>query len=309
MYTAGNWPIAAKMNFGSVAEDGTPLAEAPVSAWEGHIRQVADLGFNAIDPIDDWLLIGELPEERFAELKQLIAAYDLQVPAVSFGRRSPVDVAHGEMYVEMMHRALDRAGELGAKILNIGFMQPLTVEQQKAMWFWHAKGHVDDPKLRPLAIERVRELADHAQRNGMEISLEMYEDTYMGSAEEAVAFVKDCDHAAVGINPDIGNLIRLHRPVGDYRPMFEQVLPYANYWHIKNYLRDEDPVTGAYFSAPAPLETGWIDYRWVIRKALSLGYRGAFQAEHYGGDWLGVGMTNAKYIRGVLQASRDLIGE
>lgn len=309
MYTADNWPIAAKMNFGNTADDGTPLAEAPVSAWADHLEQVVGEGFHAIDPIDDWLLIGELSEERFAELKNLVESYDLAVPGVSFGRRSLVDREHGEEHLAMMHRALDRSAELGAKILNIGFMQPLTAEQQQAMWFWHAQGHVDDPALRPLAIERVRELADHAQRNGMEIALEMYEDTYVGTAEDAVAFVKDCDHPAVGINPDVGNLVRLHRPVPDYKEIFEAVLPYSNYWHIKNYIRDEDSATGAYFSAPASLEDGWIDYRWVIRKALALGYRGAFQAEHYGGDWLGNGARNARYIRGVLQSSKSLYAE
>lgn len=304
--TAETWPIAAKMNFGCTTKGGQPLSSASSSDWAEHLEQVVEVGFTAIDPIDDWLLIGELPADRFAELKKLIESFDLAVPGVSFGRRSLVDKEHGEEHLAMMHRALDRAAELGSTILNIGFMQPLTAEQQQAMWFWHAQGHVDDPALRPLAIERVRELADHAQRNGMEIALEMYEDTYIGTAEDAVAFVKDCDHPAVGINPDVGNLIRLHRAVPDYKEIFEAVLPFANYWHIKNYIRDEDASTGAYFSAPASLEDGWIDYRWVIRRALSLGYRGAFQAEHYGGDWLGVGARNAKYIRSVLRGASRL---
>ena len=295
------------MNFGNKADDGTPLAEAPASVWENHIRQVASVGFKAIDPIDDWIMIGELREERFSELKRILDAYELKVPAVSFGRHSPVDKASGEEHMQMMHRGLDRAAELGAEVLNVGFMQPLTEKQKKAMWFWHVQGHVDDPELRPLAIERIRELADHANRNGMKVSLEIYEDTYMGSAEEAVAFIKDCDHPSVGINPDVGNLIRLHRPVGNYKEMFELVLPYANYWHIKNYLRDEDPETGAYFSAPTSLELGWIDYRWVIRRAIELGYRGAFQTEQYGGDWLSVGARNAEFIRGVLRTSVDIL--
>lgn len=307
VYTADTWPIAAKMNFGNRTPDGTHINEAPTSYWEGHIRQVVDLGYRAIDPIDDWIQLSELPDARFAEFQRLIADHGLTVPGISFGRRSPVDVDHGVEHVDMMHRMLDRGAELGAKILNVGFMQALTPEQEKSLWFWHAPGHVDDPELRPLAVERIRELADHAQQNGMEISLEMYEDTYTGTAEDAVSFVKDCDHPAVGINPDIGNLIRLHRPMPSYRSMFDLVLPHANYWHIKNYLRDVDPATGAYFSAPAPLESGLIDYRSIIRQALALGYRGVFQTEHYGGDWLGVGATNARYIREVLRGASDLI--
>lgn len=306
-YTAENWPIAAKMNFGGTTEDGVPLNEAPASVWEGHIRQVVDVGYRWIDPIDDWVCLSELSAERFAEFKGLVAKYDLGVPAISFGRRSPVDTERGEEYMAMMHRMIDRGAELGATIINVGFMQDLSPAQKKALWFWTEPGHVDDPALRPLALERIRELADHAQKNGMEISLEMYEDTYTGSGEEAASFVVDADHPAVGVNPDIGNLIRLHRPIPSYQSMFDAVLPHANYWHIKNYTRDEDPKTGAYFSTPAPLESGLIDYRTVIRKALKLGYRGAFQTEHYGGDWLGVGATNAEYIRGVLRGASDII--
>lgn len=309
MYTAENWPIACKMNFGAKTDDGTPINEASVSVWADQIEQVIALGFKSIDPIDDWINISTLSEARFKEFTQLINSYNLIIPGISFGRRSPVDLKLGEEYVKRMHVALDRGAELGAKILNIGFMQDLTPAQEKAQWFWHAPGHKDDPELRQLAIERVRDVANHASANGMEISLEMYEDTYLGTAEDAVSFVKDCDHSAVGINPDIGNLIRLHRPIPDYQQMFDLVLPYANYWHIKNYLRDEDPETGAYFSAPAPLESGWIDYRSIVRQALSLGYKGAFQTEQYGGDWLGVGATNARYIRNVLRGAEKLISK
>lgn len=93
-------------------------------------------------------------------------------------------------------------------------MQALTPAQEKALWFWLAEGHQDDPALRPLAVERVRELGDHAQANGIELSLEMYEDTFLGTADEAVAFHADVNHPAVGLNPDLGNFIRLHRRCG-----------------------------------------------------------------------------------------------
>lgn len=303
-----SWPIAAKMNFPSTTPAGVPLTEAPASVWEDHIRQVVEVGYRWIDPIDDWLRLSDLSDERFAEFKKLVARYELGIPAISFGRRSPIDIERGEEHMAAMHRMIERGAELGASVLNVGFMQALTPAQQQALWFWLAPGHVDDPALRPLAIERIRELADHAQRNGMEISLEVYEDTFLGDGEQATAFLADVDHPATGINPDIGNIVRLHRPIPSYQSMFNAVLPRANFWHIKNYIRDEDPRTGAYFSAPAPLETGLIDYRSVIRQALALGYRGVFQTEHYGGDWLTVGVTNAAFIRRVLRGATDLIG-
>lgn len=302
MTTADGWPIACKINFGGKAEDGTPIADAPASAWRDQLIQVAELGFDYIDPMDDWVPIADLSAERYAEFKRVLLDTGLRVAAISIGRNSVVDVNHGERNVATIHRTIDRAADLGATIVNIGFQQALTPAQEKALWFWLAEGHHDDPKLRPLAIERVRELADHAQKLGLEIALEMYEDTFVGTPDDAVSFYKDVDHPAVGLNPDIGNLIRLHRPMPTFTEMYEKVLPYSNYWHIKNYIRDEDPATGSYMSAPMPLKYGVINYRQIIRRALQLGYRGPFMTEHYGSDWLGVGAENADYIRQVLRS-------
>lgn len=131
----------------------------------------------------------------------------------------------------------------------------------------------------------------------------MYEDTYIGTPDEAVGFIRDVDHDAVGLNPDLGNLIRLHRPMPHFSEMFAKVLPYANFWHIKNYSRDYDPATGAYSSAPLPLKYGYINYRQMIRLALELGYSGPFCCEHYGSDSLGVCAENREYIQQVLSSA------
>lgn len=303
MYTAENWPIAAKMNFGNRTHDGVKMNDADISEWRECFQQIVDLGFTAYDPIDDWIELANLSETRFAEFKNLAQEMDLECPAISIGRRSIVDVENGERNLDFVHRTIERAAELGAEIVDIGFMQALTPAQEKALWFWLEPGHVDDPELRGLAIERVRELADHGASLGVSLSLEMYEDTFIGTPDEAVHFVEDVDRANVGLNPDIGNLVRLHRPMPRGEEMYSRVLPYSNFWHIKNYLRDEDPATGSYMSAPISLKFGIINYRTVIREAVRLGYSGVFQVEHYGSDWLGVGAMNRDYIREVLSSA------
>jgi len=89
-------------------------------------------------------------------------------------------------------------------------------------------------------------------------------------------------------------------PIEPVQSMLDKVLPHANYWHVKNYLRDEDPATGAIMTFPVPMDQGLINYRSAIRQALDLGYTGAFLTEHYGSDGLGVCARNREYIRGVL---------
>lgn len=307
MRTADTWPIAANMlSFGSTAADGTPNVDAPAESWRGQLQQVADLGFTDVDPTDAWLSIGEMTDARFAELLVVLKEVGLTVPSVSTTRRSVVDAARGEDYLRFGHTIIDRAPALGAEVVNFGFMQALTPAQEKALWFWLAEGHHDDladAANRDLAVRRIRELADHAAEVGIQVSLEMYEDTYIGTPDLAVRFLEDVDRDNVGLNPDLGNLVRLHREIEDIPTMFEKVLPHTNFWHIKNYTRDVDLATGAYATHPTPLVQGVVNYRVMIRRALELGFEGVFVCEHYGSDSLGVAALNREYIRGVLRSA------
>ena len=304
MFTAENWPIGANMlSFGNTTPDGTPTLEAPSTVWASQLRQVKELGVDQIDPTDAWLPLAKLSDERVEEFRRVLDGEGLTLSSISMTRNSVVDVENGEENLADALRFIELAPSFGVTVVNTGFMQALTEEQAAAIWFWLADGHVDDPALRDLAIERVRTLGDAAKAQGIEVSLEMYEDTYVGTADEAVAFLRDVDHESVGLNPDLGNLVRLHREVEPWEDMFEKVLPHSNFWHIKNYTRDFDPATGAYSSDPMPLKYGYINYRKVIRRAIDLGYSGPFCCEHYGSDSLGVIAENVQYIRQVLASA------
>lgn len=304
MFTAETWPIGANMlTFGNTAPDGRPMQEADSRLWASQLRQVKELGVDQIDPTDAWLPLAKLSDERLEEFRRVLDGEGLSLASISMTRNSVVDVEHGEANLADAKRFVEIAPSFGVSLVNTGFMQALTPAQAKAIWFWLEEGHHDDPALRDLALERIRELGDLGAQHGVQISLEMYEDTYVGTADDAVSFVTDLGHDNVGLNPDVGNLVRLHREVEPYEDIFEKVLPHANFWHIKNYSRDFDPATGAYSSAPLPLKTGYINYRKIIRRALELGYTGPFCCEHYGSDSLGVIAENVDYIRQVLTSA------
>ncbi|QCR52568.1 sugar phosphate isomerase [Brachybacterium sp. SGAir0954] len=304
MLTAENWPIGANMlSFGSTTPDGTPTLEASSSVWASQLRQVKELGVDQIDPTDAWLPLAKLSDERLEEFRRVLDGEGLSLSSISMTRSSVVDVENGEQNLADARRFVELAPSFGVTVVNTGFMQATTPAQNDSVWFWLEDGHHDDPALRDLAIERIRELGDLGQASGVQISLEMYEDTYVGTADDAVSFLGDVDHANVGLNPDIGNIVRLHREVEPWQDMFEKVLPHANFWHIKNYSRDFDPATGAYATAPTPLKYGYINYRQVIRRAVELGYTGPFCCEHYGSDSLGVIAENVQYVRQVLTSA------
>src|SRR5699024_6901815 len=99
-----------------------------------------------------------------------------------------------------------------------------------------------------------------------------------------------------------GNLIRQQRPIDSWEYMVATTLPRANYWHVKNYARLEHPEAGVVLTYPTSLELGMINYRDAVRFAIAHGFSGPFVVEHYGGDGLSVGATNAAYLRSILPA-------
>jgi sugar phosphate isomerase/epimerase len=293
--------------FGGTDSQGGPIQDAPAEEWAKQLRLVSRLGFTEIDATDTWVRVADLAPERLAEFRDVLTEHGLTIPAISTSRRSVMDPERGAEYLDYSHRLLDAAAELGVPMVSYGFFQAFTPAQAKALWFWLEEGWHDDesPEVRALAAGRIRELAEHAASNGQQITLEMYEDTYVGTCDSAVAFLAEVDHPACGLNPDIGNFIRLHRPLEPVPQMFEKVLPHANYWHVKNYLRDEDPASGVVTTFPVPMEMGLINYRAAITRALELGFTGAFLCEHYGSDSLGVIARNREYIRGILATLLD----
>jgi sugar phosphate isomerase/epimerase len=307
-YTAETWPIAAAMlPFGSVDSHGGPIHDADPREWARHLRVVAGSGFTEVDPTDTWVRVADLEPERLADFKGVLADVGLTIPAISTSRRSVMDPERGKEYLDYSHRLLDAAAEIDVPLVSFGFFQAFTPEQEKALWFWLADGWHDDesPEARRSAAALIRELAEHAQSNGQQITLEMYEDTYVGTADGAVAFLQEVDHPACGLNPDIGNFVRLHRPLEPIQDMLDKLLPHTNYWHVKNYLRDEDPETGQVMTFPVPMDFGLINYRAAITQAIALGFRGAFLCEHYGSDAITVIGRNRAYIRDILATVID----
>ena len=302
-FTATTWPIAAAMlPFGSTDSRGGPIHDAPAEEWARHLRMVRRLGFSEVDPTDTWVRVADLEPARLEELRDVLRDTGLTVPAVSTSRRSVMDPEHGAAHLAYTHRLLDAAAALDVPVVSVGFFQAFTPAQQRALWFWLADGWRDDPapEARARAAALIRELAAHAAANGQQLTLEMYEDTYVGTCDAAVAFLEEVDHPACGLNPDLGNLIRLHRPIEPVQDMLDKVLPHANYWHVKNYARDEDPATGQVMTFPVPMELGLIDYRSAIGQALDVGFRGAFLCEHYGNDAVTIIGRNRAYIRDIL---------
>ncbi|WP_144792660.1 sugar phosphate isomerase/epimerase [Microbacterium paludicola] len=305
-HTRETWPIAVCMHgFSPVLRDGTRLHDATPDVWDGIFRRVASVGFDAVEIADSHIRPADLTPARRGELTAVARGHGIDLISVHVQRQSVIEPGKGEQNLAYAHRAIDAAAEMGMKIFSTGLHQPFTEAQRKALWFWTAQGPVDpdDADTRALAVTRLRELGEHAASVGLPMSLEMYEDTYLGTADSAVRLIEEIGLDNVGLNPDIANLIRLHRPIEDWLEMHEKTLPYANYWHVKNYTRDESADGSWQTSVPTSMELGLINYREMVSRAIELGFNGPFLMEQYGGDSLGVCATNRDYLRTLLPES------
>lgn len=303
-FTAETWPIATCLHgIPPVSRDGVALHDATPEVWDAAFAQVADVGFSLAELADSHIRPADLEPSRKDELFSILDAHGIRFPSVHLQRQSVIMPGHEERNLAYAHRTIDAAAEWGMEVFSTGLHEPFSDAQRKALWFWTAQGPVndpDDPELWAAAVSRLRELGTHAAEVGLRMSLEMYEDTFLGTADSAVRLVEEIGLDNVGLNPDIANLIRLHRPIEDWREMHAKTLPYANYWHVKNYTRDEAADGSWATSVPSSMEAGLINYRQVVRDALELGFDGIFLMEHYGGDSLGNCSTNQRYLRSLL---------
>lgn len=302
-YAPEEWPIAAAMlQFPGVTPDGRAIGELSATEWSAHLEPVVSAGFASIELPSSWIRLASLSPGRVGEFARTISDLGLTVVGLSVVRESVIHRTNARGNLDFSHQTIDVAAELGVPVVCFGLHDKLLPGQQRADWFWTVDGtpQSPDPEVYELAVRSYRELGEHAAAVGLEISLELYEDTYLGSADSAIAFLDEIDHPAVGLNPDLGNLIRQQRPIDSWEYMVATTLPRANYWHIKNYARLEDPGTGIVLTHPTSLELGIINYRDALRYAIAHGFSGAFVVEHYGGDGLGVGATNAAYLRSIL---------
>ena len=306
-HTPETWPIgAALLNFTGTTADGRDRTTAGPEAWKQTLREVRLAGFDHVDLTDSWVRPADLDTDGRRRLLETARSYDLAFSDIAVTRKSVItpdeDLARENM--AYTKRTIDAAADLEVPMVCLGLHDPFTEPQKQATWFWLAEGAEDEetPENREKAAARFRELGEYAAERGVSVSLEMYEGTFLGTADSSVQLVTAVDLPNVGLCPDIGNIVRLHREVEDWREMLTKMLPHTNYWQLKNYFRDHDPATGSYASAPAPLALGFIDYREAIGMALEAGFDGPMCVEHYGGDGLTVTAMNRDYIRGILAA-------
>jgi sugar phosphate isomerase/epimerase len=278
-----------------------PLRELGANAWADELAELREAGFDAIDLVDSWLAPGYLAPAELRELAAVLADTGLRLAGISVVRRSVIDPRDASANLDYTLRSLDAAAALSAPVVSIGFHRPLTAEQRAAS-FWLVDPPRDDrsEKTWRLAAERVAQVVARAEQLGIAVALELHEGTLLDSAAGALRVIEQVGSSSLGVNPDLGNLVRVPEPLAaSWEETFRAVLPRTTYWHVKNYTRVERP--GLVLTVPSELEAGHIDYRRALRLALDAGYAGPVCIEHYEGDALGAIARGRAYVEHVVR--------
>lgn len=291
---------AGMVKASTVLTSGAPLGSGNLNDWVKALTPFRDAGFQSIEIHNGWLPFPEFDTSATAKLLSAAKSASLRIPSVAIARKSVIEPGKGESNLAFTLKGLEVAAELGAQMVCIGLHPELTQAQMDARYFWEAAGRKDpeDSDTWSVAVTRTQEIGNRAKELGLGLSLEIYEDTLLGSPSSSIRFLQDVGMSNVGLNPDIGNLIRLDREVSDWKEMLEATLPFTNYWHVKNYTR-ESTDNGA-STKPASLEDGVIDYAQALEMADGFGFEGVIVCEQYSDDWLEVLTENRLYLEQLL---------
>lgn len=286
-----------------VSVEGTDVRELGPGRWIRDLSGVRRGGFTHVDLVDTYLPFAEFDEGETSSFTQALLSVGLQPVGLTLVRSSVIDPVDHEENLRLTLRALDVAAALGAPVVSIGFHRPLTAAQRR--WpFWMVDQPADDRSSDNFAFaaSQVQAVADVAADRGLQLSLELYEQTLIDCADGVERLMELVNRDNVGINADIGNLARA--PRHDLEPWdvtFAACLPHLNFWHAKNVVRFVHPDSDLIFVQPSLLHTGTINYRKAVEMALAAGYQGPICLEHYGDDGLAQQEIGREFLLRVLQ--------
>jgi sugar phosphate isomerase/epimerase len=240
----------------------------------------AATGFQAVEISPQWLDIEHLSDAELRAVRDEAAATGLIISGLNINRVLRRDGALVGNKPQL-ERAIDVAAILSAPLITLSFSLPLDGISRPLL-----RGCDLPSAERDKNAHLIKALAERARPNGIQLSLELHDDGLLDTPELCLDMLQRVAAENVGLNPDLGNLVRSY-PDSDWRNALKSLAPRANNWHVKNYRG----------SQPSPIWDGQIDYVDAFQIMRTAGYTGWVSIESYFGDVLDLQAKSLAWLK------------
>ncbi len=264
------------------------------------LKKVKAIGFDGI----------ELPAMNLTdtEIKNLRAELeDAGTPCVAI--RGGGGAAHPRVAATNKHRmtqAVHFASKIGAGVVNATVTTPPRHPNGKGTYrgepVSQGSSRLATNADYQLTASSVSEVATIASDLGVDISIEIHQNSIADNSWSALHLIQLIDAPNVGINPDLGNIYWTYDiPEESCEDAITAVAPHVNYWHCKNLYRVHIPDLETAIYVQAPLPDGEIDYRFAISTLAAANYNGycAIEGVRHGDQFL-QDSRSLTYVKSVL---------
>ncbi len=264
------------------------------------LSKVKEIGFDGIE-----LPAMNLPDTEVASLRSELEGAG--VPCVAI--RGGGGAAHPRVAVankQGMINAVQFASKVGAGVVNSTVTTPPRDPNGKGTYRGESVSQGSSRLATNADYEQtagaVTEVADIAAGLGVELSIEIHQNSIADNSWSALQLLDLIDAPNVGLNPDLGNIYWTYDiPEESCEEAIFALAPYVNYWHCKSLYRVHLPDQELAIYVQVPLPDGEIDYRYAISALVEVDYNGycAIEGVRYGDQFLQDGRSVA-YVKSVL---------
>ena len=264
------------------------------------LRKVKEIGFDGIE-----LPAMNLPDTEVANLRSELEGAG--VPCVAI--RGGGGAAHPRVAAankRSMINAVEFAAKIGAGVVNSTVTTPPRDPNGKGTYRGESVSQGSSRLATNADYERtagaVSEVAGVAAGLGVELSIEIHQNSIADNSWSALHLLELIDAPNVGINPDLGNIYWTYDiPEESCEDAIAALASHVNYWHCKSLYRVHLPDQELAIYVQVPLPDGEIDYRFAISALVEANYTGycAIEGVRYGDQFLQDGRSVA-YVKSVL---------
>lgn len=160
------------------------------------LQHISRIGFDCVDIFTEAMTISDGEKRQITDICSSENLPIVSLPVIAEGLIDFNDPVR-DFHVERCKRFVDLAAEWNAKniLLVLGeYIWQREVIPPEAQWQW--------------GIETCREIGDYADKQGVDIALELepFRLSLLNNVKEMVRFIDDCDHPRVRANIDISHL-------------------------------------------------------------------------------------------------------